>query len=79
MLHIVKYIGFIDFTRIEDFYVTLIIFQSYHNLEAGDTQSVKLYWQDWGSNPGPFAPQAKNLTTTPLPLCHCEVEKDFHC
>ena len=44
-------------------YVALGVFQSYHNLEAGGKQSLKSSRQDWESNPGPLAPQAKSLTT----------------
>ena len=32
---------------------------------AGDSQSLKSYRRDRESNPGPLAPQAKSLTTTP--------------
>ena len=49
-------------------YVALIIFQTYRDFEAGDTQSLKLKWRDPGSNPRPLAPQAKSLTTPPPPL-----------
>ena len=28
-------------------YVALTIFQSYHDLEAGDTQSLEFKWRDW--------------------------------
>ena len=45
-------------------YVALAIFQPYHNLEAGDKQSLKLKRRDWESNPRRLAPQAKGLTTT---------------
>ena len=48
-------------------YVPLIIFQSYRDSEAGDTQSLKLKWRDWESNPRPLALQARSLTTA-LPI-----------
>ena len=35
------------------------------NLEAGDNPSLKLKWQDLGSNPRRLALQAKSLTTAP--------------
>ena len=35
-------------------YVALTIFQSYRDLEAGDTQSLKSKWQDLGSNSRPL-------------------------
>ena len=46
----------------------LVVFQPYLDLEAGDNQSLKFKWLDLESNPGPLAPQAKSLTTRPLPL-----------
>ena len=44
-------------------YVALVVFQPYRDLEAGDNQSLKFKWRGGESNPGPFAPQAKSLTT----------------
>ena len=49
-------------------FMSLTIFQSYCNLEVGDTQSLKFKWRDWGSNLGPLALRAKSLTTRPSPL-----------
>ena len=49
-------------------YVALAVFQPYHDLEAGDNQSLKFKWRGGESNPGPLAPQAKSLTTRPQPL-----------
>ena len=49
-------------------YVALAVFHQYHDLEAGDNQSLKFKWRDRESNPGPLAPQAKSLTTRPPPL-----------
>ena len=48
--------------------IALTIFQSYHDLEAEDTQYLKFKRQDWESYPRPLAQQAKSLTTTPLLL-----------
>ena len=47
-------------------YMALTIFQSYHDLAAGDTP-------DLGSNPGPLAQQAKSLVILPtqLPIFLC--------
>ena len=45
-------------------HVTLAIFQSYRDVEAGDNQSLKSKWRDRELNPGPLAPPAKSLTTT---------------
>ena len=50
------------------YHVALKIFQSYRDLEAGDTISLKFKWGDRKSNPGPLAPHVKSLTTTPPPL-----------
>ena len=50
---------------IEDF---LVVFQPYRDLEAGDNKSLKFKWRGVESNPGPLAPQAKNLATRPSPL-----------
>ena len=41
------------------------IFQSYHDLETGDTQSLKSQWRDPGSSLGSLAEEAKSLPTTP--------------
>ena len=41
----------------------LVVFKPYRDLEAGDNQSLKFKWQDWESNLGHLAPQAKSLTT----------------
>ena len=49
-------------------YVAFAVFQPYRDLEAGDNQSLKFKWRGRESNPGPLAPQAKSLTTGPLPL-----------
>ena len=49
-------------------YVAFAIFEPYCGLEAGDIQSLKSYQQDWESNSGPLAPQAKSSTTTPTLL-----------
>ena len=49
-------------------YVASGIFQPYRDLEAGDNQSLKFKCRSRESNPGPLAPQAKSLTTRPLPL-----------
>ena len=50
-------------------YIALAVFQLYRNLKAGDNQSLKFKWSGGESNPGPLAPQAKELkysaTTTP--------------
>ena len=45
-------------------YIAITLFQSYRNIEAGDTQSLKslLYL---GSNSRPNVMQAKGLTTAP--------------
>ena len=48
-------------------YVALAVFQPYRDLEAGDNQYLKFKWRDRELNPGPLAPQAKSLTTRPLP------------
>ena len=45
--------------------VDLAIFQPYLDLEAGDNQSLKIQVARPGIEPGPFAPQAKSLTTRP--------------
>ena len=42
-------------------FVALTIFQSYCNLEAGDTQSLKFKWQDRDLNPRPLALQAADI------------------
>ena len=47
----------------EDLDVVLTILQSNHDLEAWDTQSLKLKWREPGSHPEPLAPQVKNLAT----------------
>ena len=49
-------------------YVALAVFQPYRDLEAGDNQSLKFKWRGGESNHGPFASQAKSLTTRPPPL-----------
>ena len=46
----------------------IAVFQPYRDMEAGDYQSLKFKWRGRISNPGPFAPQAKSLTTRPTPL-----------
>ena len=46
-------------------YAALAVFQPYLDLEAGDNQSLKFKWRGGELNPGPLAPQAKSLTTTP--------------
>ena len=61
-----KLVGWLVVLRI---YIALAIFQLYSDLEAGDNQSLKSSGQDRESNPGPLAPKAKSLTTTP-PLLH---------
>ena len=40
-------------------YVALAVFQPYHDLEAGDNQSLKFKWRGRESNPGPLAPQER--------------------
>ena len=42
-------------------YVALTTFQSYRNLEAGETQSLKFKMQDQEWNPGSLAPQSTSL------------------
>ena len=42
-------------------YVALAVLQPYHNLEAGDNQSLKLQVARPGFDPRPLAPQAKSL------------------
>ena len=55
----------LDLGRFEDLH-RFTNFQSYRNLEAGDTQSVKFEWDsNQDSNLGPLAPQAKSLTIRP--------------
>ena len=49
-------------------YVALAVFQPYRDLKAGDNQSLKSKWRGRELNSGPLAPQAKSLTTRPLPL-----------
>ena len=49
----------LGFVRI---YVVLTIFQSYRDLQAGDTLKFKLRWR--GSNPGPLALQVKSDHST---------------
>ena len=44
-------------------YVASAVFQPYHDLEAGDNQSLKIQVARPGIKPGPLAPQAKTLTT----------------
>ena len=51
---------------IEDL-VALAVFQPYRDLKASDNQSLKFKWRGGESNPGPLAPQAKSVTTRPLP------------
>ena len=58
-------VGWLVVLRID---VALAVFQSYRDLEAGDNQSLKFKWRGGETNPGPLAPQAKSLTTRPLPL-----------
>ena len=48
-------------------YIALAIFQPYHDLEAGDNQSLKFKWRGQELIPGPLAPQANSLTTRPPP------------
>ena len=57
-----------------DFALTL--FQLYRNLEAGDTQSLKLQLRDLGLNPGRLAPQALGAKP-PHPLPALAVNKNF--
>ena len=61
------------------FYDALAIFQSYRDLEAGDTHSPKQKWREQDSNPGPISLQAKRLTTQQSPLPHgvAKLEKKF--
>ena len=49
-------------------FVALVVFQLYRDLEAGDNKSLIFKWRGVKSNPGPLAPQAKNLATRPSPL-----------
>ena len=49
-------------------YVALAVFQPYRDLESGENQTLKFKGRDRESNPGPLAPQAKSLTTRPVPL-----------
>ena len=44
-------------------YVTLAIFQPYRDLQAGDTQSLKLLLRDRESNPGPLLRKLDHNTT----------------
>ena len=48
--------------------VASAVFQPYRDLKAEDNQSLKFEWRGRESNPGPFAPHAKSLTTRPPPL-----------
>ena len=54
-------------------YIALKMFQSYCDLEAGDTKSLKLNWQNPRSNPGPLALalQVRVSTTAPPLLNPC--------
>ena len=45
-------------------YVAAVLFQPYHDLEAGDNQSLNFEWRGGESNPGPLVPQAKGLIST---------------
>ena len=54
-----------DWSVVLRIYVALAVFQPYHDLEAGENQSLKFKWRGRESNPGPLAPQAKSLTTRP--------------
>ena len=54
------FVGWLVVFRI---YVTSAVFQPYHDLEAGDNQSLKIQVAGPGIKPGPLAPQAKPLTT----------------
>ena len=49
------------------------MFQSHCDLEAGDTESLKLNWQNQRSNPGPLALalQVRVSTTAPPLLNPC--------
>ena len=58
-------------------HVTLAVFQSYRDMEAGDNQSLKFKWRGGESNPGLLAPQAKSLTTR-SPLLFKTVIKYLH-
>ena len=60
-------------------YVALAVFQPYHDLEAGDNQSLKFKWRGGESNSGPLAPQAKSLTTRPPPLLAGGMASGFIC
>ena len=51
-------VTFMDWLVVLPIYVALAIFQRYHDLEAGDDQSLKFKWRGGESNPGPLAPQA---------------------
>ena len=50
------------------FYVVSVVFQPYCDVGAGYNQSLIFKWWGRESNPGPLAPQAKNLTTRSPPL-----------
>ena len=58
-------IGWLVVLRI---YIVSAVFQPYHDLDAGDNQSLKFKWRGGKSNPGPLPPQAKSLTTRASPL-----------
>ena len=49
-------------------YVALAVFQPYHDLKAGDNQSLNFKLRGGESNPRLLAPQAKSLTNRPPPL-----------
>ena len=57
--------------------VDLAIFQPYLDLESEDNQSLKIQVARPGIEPGPLAPQAKNLTTRP-PLLPWRLEAKRH-
>ena len=45
-------------------------------MKVGDTQSMKSKWRNTDLNPGPFAPQAKSLTTRPPSLAFSHKTND---
>ena len=71
-----KHIGLVVVLRIQ---VTLVIFQPYRDLEAGDNQSLKTKWRGQVFTPGHLAPQAKKLTTRPplLPITYWGLKMEF--
>ena len=75
MLYRLQQVGWLVWLVVLGIYVALVVFQSYRDLEAGDNKSLKFKWRDRESNPGPLTPQAKSLTTRPLPLPTASGEK----